>query len=90
MNYRNAVGRNINIAEDFEALENLLVYVNGWEDPNLNYATGSSFVQYLVHQYGVERVVQHIYGDREPLPKSYDELVAGWVQFVRENCKEYI
>lgn len=90
LNYRNAVGRNINIAEDFEALENLLVYVNGWEDPNLNYATGSSFVQYLVHQYGVERVVQHIYGDREPLPKSYDELVAGWVRFVRENCKEYI
>ena len=50
--YLATINRPIDMAKDYCELENVAVYYFGFTDPNKNYLTGSSFVQYLVKQYG--------------------------------------
>lgn len=87
--YKEKQGRPIDMAVDYGEIENLVTYYWDWDSPNINYETGASFVQYLVKQYGVERVVQHLYGDRAPLPKSHAALVEEWNQYIEETYQDY-
>ena len=87
--YLAAINRPIDMAKDYCELENVAVYYFGFTDPNKNYLTGSSFVQYLVKQYGEEAVINSIYGNGDPLPKTYAELVKEWNEFVDTNYKNY-
>ena len=77
------------MAKDYRELENVAVYYFGFTDPNANYLTGSSFVQYLVKQYGEEAVINSIYGNGDPLPKIYAELVKDWVEFIENEYQGY-
>ena len=81
------INRPIDMAKDYCELENVAVYYFGFTDPNKNYLTGSSFVQYLVKQYGEDTVINSIYGNGDPLPKTYAELVKEWNEFIES---EYI
>jgi len=83
------INRPIDMAKDYCELENVAVYYFGFTDPNKNYLTGSSFVQYLVKQYGEEAVINSIYGNGEPLPKTYAELVKEWNEFIEANYSNY-
>ena len=87
--YLATINRPIDMAKDFTELENIAVYCRSLTDPNKSYATGSSFVQYLVKQYGEEAVINSIYGNGDPLPKSYAELVKEWNEFIEDNYKNY-
>lgn len=87
--YLATINRPIDMAKDYRELENVAVYSRSYADPNANYVAGSSFVQYLVKQYGEEAVINHIYGDGESLPKSYDELVDEWNAFIESNYSDY-
>ena len=75
------------MAIDYERLENIAVWYFRFHDPNENYLSGSSFVQYLVNQYGEKAVIEAIYGDKTPLPKPYEELVKDWIAYI-ESCGE--
>lgn len=83
------INRPIDMAKDYCELENVAVYYFGFTDPNKNYLTGSSFVQYLVKQYGEEAVINSIYGNGDPLPKTYAELVKEWNEFIKTNYSNY-
>ena len=87
--YLAAINRPIDMAKDYRELENVAVYYFGFTDPNKNYLTGSSFVQYLVKQYGEEAVINSIYGNGNPLPKTYAELVKEWNEFIEANYSNY-
>lgn len=87
--FLDAINRPIDMAKDYCELENVAVYYFGFTDPNKNYLTGSSFVQYLVKQYGEEAVINSIYGNGNPLPKTYAELVKEWNGFIENEYKGY-
>lgn len=87
--YLAAVGRPIDMAIDYREIENLAVYYFDFYDPNANYLAGSSFIQYLVKQYGEAAVVDFVCGDAVPLPKSYHELIKNWRTFIEETYSNY-
>jgi len=58
-------------------------------DPNKSYLSGSSFVQYLVGQYGERAVINSIYGDKTPLPRTYRDLVREWIDHIENSCQSY-
>lgn len=87
--YLAAVNRPIDIAKDYKELENIVVYSRSWTNPNENYITGSSFVQYLVKQYGEKAVIHSIYGNGDPLPVTYAELVKMWNESIENNYSAY-
>lgn len=87
--YLATINRPIDMAKDYCELENVAVYYFGFTDPNKNYLTGSSFVQYLVKQYGEEAVINSIYGNGNPLPKTYAELVKEWNEFIEREYTGY-
>ena len=87
--YLATINRPIDMARDYRELENLAVYSRSYADPNANYLAGASFVQYLVNQYGEDAVINNIYGNGAPLPKSYDELIKDWNEFIERNYSSY-
>jgi len=87
--YLAVINRPIDMAKDYRELENVAVYYFGFTNPNENYLTGSSFVQYLVKQYGEDAVINHIYGNADPLSKSYKELVKDWNKYIDSEYQEY-
>ena len=87
--YLATINRPIDMARDYRELENIAVYSRSYADPNANYLAGSSFVQYLVNQYGEDAVINNIYGNGAPLPKSYDELIKDWNEFIERNYSSY-
>ena len=87
--YLATINRPIDMAKDYCELENVAVYYFNFTNPNANYLAGSSFVQYLVKQYGEEAVINSIYGNGDPLPKTYAELVKEWNEFIEDNYSNY-
>ena len=87
--YLAVVQRPIDMAVDYEEIENIAVWSRNIKDPNANYVAGSSFVQYLVSQYGEKAVIDSIYGEKTPLPKTYAELVREWIAHIESCCQGY-
>ena len=87
--YLATINRPIDMAKDYCELENVAVYYFNFTNPNANYLAGSSFVQYLVKQYGEEAVINSIYGNGDSLPKTYAELVKEWNEFIEGNYSNY-
>ena len=87
--YLAAINRPIDMAKDYRELENVAVYYFSFTDPNANYLAGSSFVQYLVKQYGEEAVINSIYGSGDALPKTYAELVKEWKEYIESEYTGY-
>jgi len=87
--YLATINRPIDIAKDYQELENIAVYSRSWTNPDENYLTGSSFVQYLVKQYGEKAVVNSIYGNGNPLPKTYSELAKDWHEYIESEYAGY-
>ena len=79
----------IDMAKDYLELENIVVYSRSLTDPNANYVSGSSFVQYLVKQYGEEAVINSIYGYCSSLPETYAESVKAWKEYINTNYTSY-
>ena len=87
--YLDRINRPIDMKKDYLELENIAIYFFEFTDPNNNYGAGSSFVQYLVGQYGEEAVIHSIYGNKNPLPKGYGELLNEWREFIQNNYDGY-
>ncbi|MBO4972864.1 MAG: hypothetical protein J6D45_08615 [Clostridia bacterium] len=83
------INRPIDMAKDYLELENIVVYSRSLTDPNANYVSGSSFVQYLVKQYGEEAVINSIYGYCSSLPETYAESVKAWKEYINTNYTSY-
>ncbi len=87
--FRNTINRPINMSIDYKELENIAVWSRSYTDPNASYVAGSSFVQYLVSLYGEKAVIDAIYGSKEPLPKSYEELVRSWNEYIENTYQGF-
>lgn len=88
--YREKIGRPIDLARDFEELDNIFAYSRGYTHPSMQkYYAGAPFIGYLVKLYGVEEVTQHFWGDHRDLPKSTDDLAADWAQYLEDNYGDY-
>lgn len=87
--YLQTLDRPIDMAVDFEELENIAVYSRGYTSPNDSYVAGSSFVQYLVKAFGEAAVIDYIYGSGTPLPQPMTELVQLWQEYLQTNYSTY-
>ena len=87
--YLTTISRPIDMAKDYCELENVAVHYFSFTKPNENYLAGSSFVQYLVKQYGEEAVISSIYGNGNPLPKTYAELLKEWNEYIESTYTGY-
>ena len=87
--YLAVIDRPINMEKDYLELENIAAYYFSFTTPNKNYAAGSSFVQYLVKQYGEKAVINSIYGNGDALPKTYAELVKEWKEYIESEYTGY-
>ena len=91
--YIDFIGRPIDMKTDFQDLDDLWVYYDGLKNPNASYNAGSSFVGYLVEQYGEQEAIAYIISDNEynaEWDKSYDELVQDWNQYIEEKCSRIL
>ncbi len=72
-----------------------MVHVCRYTDPNLvtdQYLPNSSFVGYLVDQYGEEATIQYVCSDEEynaEWGKSYEDLAQDWNRYIEENYSQY-
>lgn len=87
--YLDAINRPIETVKDYYELENIAVYSRSFTNPNANYVAGSSFVQYLVKEYGEEAVINSIYRHGNPLPAPHIKLVQAWNEYIETNYASY-
>lgn len=86
--FRAQVGREIDMAVDFGAIESIIAYTRGYASPNVSYASGSAFVHYLVQRYGEEAVIRHVL-DGAAFDAPQTELVADWKAWLKDNYGGY-
>ena len=90
--YIDSIGRPIDVTKDFRKFEDIYVHAIGITSPDHSYRAGSSFVGYLVEQYGEKAVIAYICSDdtySEEWGKSYEELVQDWNRYIEENYSQY-
>ena len=85
---RNKLGRPLDVEVDNDEILSYLAYTKGYDDPNKNYLSGAAFVSYLVSHYGVDSLVQYLFGSGEPMPKPYNALVNDWLCYLESTYKE--
>ncbi|MDE7326594.1 MAG: hypothetical protein K2N63_09990 [Lachnospiraceae bacterium] len=87
--FKEKIGRDIEIEVDFTEIEDIIVYSRGYSDPNSSYAAGSSFVAYMVSQFGEEEVIGMIFSEQGVEHSLYTELVDNWVSYINTNYADY-
>lgn len=89
--YKNNIGRDIDVSQDIEELLHIATYVYGYDSPNDGdgYTPGASFIGYLISRFGEEKVIEIICVTHDFGEFSYSELVADWRTFLEENYVEY-
>lgn len=90
--YINSIGRPIDFQTDFREVEDLTVHAYMITDPDSTYQSGSSFVGYLIDQYGEQAVIAYVFSDNKynaEWDKSYDELVQDWRKYIKDNYSQY-
>ena len=90
--YIDTVGRPIDVRTDFRELDDILAHLDNEPDPNTSYQSGSSFIGYLIEQYGEQAVIAYVCSDDEynaEWDKSYEELVRDWRNYIRKNYSQY-
>ena len=91
--YSEKVGRPLDLSTDFGVISDMITYLSGQKiDPNFSPATGASFIHYLVKTYGEQETIDYILVncDLSTLTdKSFDEVVADWKEYLKNNYSEY-
>ncbi len=87
--YKEKIGRDINMKTDFTEIENIAVYTRGYFDPNCSYAAGSSFVAYMVSQLGEDEVIDMIFSEQGVEQSLYTKLVDDWTSYIKANYGDY-
>lgn len=87
--YKEKIGRDINMEVDFTEIENIAVYSRSYFEPNCSYVAGSSFVAYMVSQFGESEVIDMIFSEDGMEHSLYTELVHNWVSYIKTNYANY-
>lgn len=91
LEYKNNLGRNIDMSTDYPELFHLMAYCNSFDDPNDGdgYVAGASFIDYLISRFGEEKVLDIICVTHDFGEYRYEELVTEWQTFLEENYSQY-
>ena len=89
--YRDKLGRDINMDTDYEDIMDLTVYAFQQDDPNDGggYAPGASFIGYLISRFGEEKVIDILLETHDFGEFTYEELVTDWNTYINETYSEY-
>lgn len=89
--YRDKLGRDINMDTDYEDIMDLTVYAFRQDDPNDGggYAPGASFIGYLISRFGEEKVIDILLKTHDFGEYTYEALVADWNTYINETYGEY-
>jgi hypothetical protein len=87
--YKEKIGRDIDIEIDFTEIENIAVYSRSYTDLNDSYVAGASFVAYLVSQFGKSEAINMIFSEQGIKQSLYTELAENWVSYINTNYAEY-
>lgn len=87
--YKEKIGRDINMETDFTEIENIAVYSRSYYDPNCSYVAGSSFVAYMVSQLGEDEVIDMIFSEQGVEQSMYEEMVDDWTSYIKANYGDY-
>ena len=89
--YRDKLGRDINMDTDYEDIMDLTVYAFRQDDPNDGggYAPGASFIGYLISRFGEEKVIDILLKSHDFGEFTYEEMVSDWQVFIEETYSEY-
>ena len=91
-NYIDFIGRPVDMKRDYRDIDDVFSYYREIKNPNASYNAGSSFVGYLVDQYGEQETIDYILSDNDynaEWDKSYDELVQDWNQYIEEKYSNF-
>jgi len=91
LEYKNNLGRNIDMSTDYPELFHLMTYCNSFDDPNdgSGYVAGASFIDYLISRFGEEKVLDIICVTHDFGEYRYEELVTEWQTFLEKNYSQY-
>lgn len=87
--YKENIGRDIDMAIDYREIENIAVFSRDLFDPNKTYVSGSSFVGFLVEQLGEQETIDLIFSENGLKGASYSELVQDWSQYIKTKYINY-
>ncbi len=90
--YIDMLGRPIDMRTDVHEFYDLVTYAYEKIDPNASYQSGSSFIHYLVGQYGEQAVIAYVCSDNDynaEWDKSYYDLVQEWRKYIQDNYSQY-
>lgn len=89
--YKNEIGRDIDVSRDMEELWHIATYAYSFDDPNDRdgYTAGASFIAYLISRFGEEKVIEIICVTHDFGEYAYSDLVADWQSFILENYASY-
>lgn len=87
--YKENIGRDIDMAVDYREIENIAVFSRDLFDPNKTYVSGSSFVGFLVAQLGEQETIDLIFSENGLNDASYRELAGAWKQYITTNYSNY-
>ena len=81
--FRSWLGREIDIHTDFADFSHYYAATKENQDPNLG--NSDSFVGYLVSRFGEKQTIDILLKTHDFGETTFDELVSGWKQFLKEN-----
>ena len=89
--FKASLGRDIDVATDFEELQHLHTYAFNYNNPDAGggYASGSSFIGYLISRFGQEEVIEILCVTHDFGAYTYDELVTDWLTYIQETYSGY-
>ena len=89
--YKQSLGRDIDIFTDSTEIQHITTYVYSYDDPNDGdgYAPGASFIGYLISRFSEDKVIEIICKTHDFGENSYEELVSDWNSYIEENYSNY-
>lgn len=88
---RENLGRDIDMATDFPEVCHVFAWACSFDDPNdgSGYVAGASFIGYLISRFGEEQVIEILFQSHDFGEFTYEELVADWQTFLKDNYSGY-
>ncbi len=89
--FKEKLGRDIDTSIDWIELQHIRSWSINYSTPNggNGYIPGASFIDYLCRRFGERETLEMLLVTHDYFGLTYDELVADWREFLRENYSEY-
>ena len=87
--YKENIGRYIDMAVDYREIENIAVFSRDLFDPDKTYVSGSSFVGFLAEQLGEREAIELIFSENGLERARYNNFVQKWSLYLKTKYAGY-